>query len=159
MNIINILTLIRKVISRDWASIGKIITGTENMGVNRHILAEKLVIGGDLALAFPIETCFVEAPAGASRNFAEVGRPRTTSIAKRSKITYLIATFLAKVCLSKQKSENLDEHVRQLRTCSLLGCPDSAMAAWVAEQQHGKLQIGVISTKTGTENTHTMITN
>ena len=44
MNIINIL-----LISRDWASIGKIITGTENMGVNRHILAETLVIGEELA--------------------------------------------------------------------------------------------------------------
>ena len=124
MNIINIINIL--LISRDWASIGKMITGTENTGVNRHALAEKLVIGGDAALAFPIETCFVEAPAGASRKFVEVGRPRTTSIAKRSKITYLIAKLLAKVCLSKQKSENLDEHVRQLRTCSLLGRPDSA---------------------------------
>ena len=103
MNIINIINIL--LISRDWASIGKIITGTENTGVNRHALAEKLVIGGDAALALPIETCFVEAPAGASRKFAEVGRTRTTSIAKRSKITYLIATFLAKVCLSKQKFE------------------------------------------------------
>ena len=44
MNIINIL-----ISSRDLASIGKIITGTENMGVNRHILAKTLVIGEESA--------------------------------------------------------------------------------------------------------------
>ena len=47
MNIINIINIL--LISRDWASIGKIITGTENMGVNRHILAETLVTGEELA--------------------------------------------------------------------------------------------------------------
>ena len=47
MNIINIINIL--LISRDWASIGKIITGTENMGVNQHILAETLVIGEELA--------------------------------------------------------------------------------------------------------------
>ena len=60
MNIINIINIL--LISTDWASIGKIITGTENTGVNRHALAETLVIGGDAALAFPIETCLLKRP-------------------------------------------------------------------------------------------------
>ena len=46
-NIINIINML--LISRDLAAIGKIITGTENMGVNRHILAETLVIGEEFA--------------------------------------------------------------------------------------------------------------
>ena len=36
-------------ISRDLAAIGKIITCTENMGVNRHTMAETLVIGEESA--------------------------------------------------------------------------------------------------------------
>ena len=47
MNIINIINML--LISRDLTAIGKIITCTENMGVNRHILAETLVIGEESA--------------------------------------------------------------------------------------------------------------
>ena len=47
MNIINISNML--LISRDLAAIGKIITCTENMGVNRHILAETSVLGEESA--------------------------------------------------------------------------------------------------------------
>ena len=47
MNITNIINILLK--SRDLAAIGKIIIGTENMGVNRHILAETLLIGEESA--------------------------------------------------------------------------------------------------------------
>ena len=46
-NIINIINML--LISKDLAAIGKIIKCTENMGVNRHILAETLVIGEESA--------------------------------------------------------------------------------------------------------------
>ena len=67
-----------------------------NMGVNRHITGRIISNRGRFGLSLLLRNTFLlKRPLVLHVNFAEVGRPRTTFIAKRSKITYLFPTLLA----------------------------------------------------------------
>ena len=66
------------------------------MGVNRHITGRIISNRGRFGFSLLlIHTFLLKRPLVLQVNFAEVGRPRTTFIAKRIQITYLFSALLA----------------------------------------------------------------
>ena len=82
----------------------EITTGMETWDSTDTLLAESSAIGGRFGLSLLFRNTFLLKRVLVFHvNFAKVGRPRTTFIAKRRITTYLIATFLAKSVFIKAK--------------------------------------------------------